>query len=102
MHVVNALTVVYIRETRCRLVDHFRKYPLNVIKTKGDLPVPYHFDIENHSLEDIFAFLSGPSSAHFVQDFLLYLITECRGVRKQPMMFLYPEFHVNKCNANRQ
>ena len=46
-------TAVYIGETGRRLADRFREHRLDVIKKKGDLPVPHHFNSENHSLDDM-------------------------------------------------
>ena len=42
-------TAVYIGETARRLADRFREHRVDVIKKKGDVPVPHHFNSENHS-----------------------------------------------------
>ena len=58
-HVVYCLSctkcpsTVYIEETGCRLAVRFREHRRDVINGRNDLPVPAHFNLTNHTLEDM-------------------------------------------------
>ena len=43
----------YLGETDRRLADRFREHRKDVISKRNDLPVPDHFNQENHTLEDL-------------------------------------------------
>ena len=44
---------MYIGETGRRLADRFRERRRGVINGRNDLPVPAHFNQQNHTLEDM-------------------------------------------------
>ena len=46
-------STVDIGETGRRLADRFREHRRDVINGRNDLPVPAHFNQENHALEDL-------------------------------------------------
>ena len=46
-------STVYVGETGRRLADRFREHCRYVINGRNDLPVPAHFNQENHTHEDL-------------------------------------------------
>ena len=46
-------STVYIGETGRRSADRFREHHRDVIIGRNDLPVPAHFNRENHTLKDL-------------------------------------------------
>ena len=46
-------STVYIGEIGRSLADRFREHRRDVINGRNDLPVPAHFNQENHTLEDL-------------------------------------------------
>ena len=46
-------SIVYIRETGRRLAGRFPEHRRDIINGRNDLPVPAHFNQQNHTLEDM-------------------------------------------------
>ena len=46
-------STVYIGQTGRKLADRFREHRRDIINGRNDLPVPAHFNQENHTLEDL-------------------------------------------------